>query len=219
MKKPMMIGAGVVLVAAAAGTAVLSKHSTGPSTVVVSNDTMGDTTVFLAFGADSAVLPVGPEWAFCPSPARLTCSFPLKAKATQILPLGGKFLNATMSFGGPVGCGTTKAEMNLNNPKWYDVTDVSLVDGFSNEVTMEITDATGSHTLGPPNGAQGNEKVFGLYPLGCDICVARQNPPCGMKPGRDGCKSGSQFKPDVPCQYQGPTMSGGSSVTVHYRGT
>ncbi len=216
MKKPLAIGVGMVVLAAAAGTAVLSKHSVSPSTVIVTNDTMEDTTVFVAFGADSVVLPA--DWSFCKSTAGLTCSFSLQKKSTQPLPIGSKYLNATMSFGAPVGCNTTKAEMNVNNPKWYDVTDVSLVDGFSNIISMEISDSIGGHELGPPNGAQGNEKVFGVFPLGCDICTARQHPPCGIKPGPEGCKAGTQYKPDVPCQYQGPTMSGGSNIAVHYRG-
>ncbi len=216
MKKPMIIGAGMVLLAAAAGTALLSKHSANPSTVMVTNDTMEDTTVFVAFGADSVVLPT--NWSFCKSTAKLNCSFVLQKKSTQPLTLDAGYLNATLSFGAPVGCGTTKAEMNVNNPKWYDVTDVSLVDGFSNVISMEISDSSGAHELGPPNGSTGNEKVFGLYPLGCDICTARQHPPCGIKPGPEGCKAGTQYKPDVPCQYQGPTMSGGSNIAVHYRG-
>ena len=128
--------------------------------------------------------------------------------------LGGKYLNATIGFGGTVMCGTTKAELNLNNPKWYDVADVSLVDGFSTKIEISVKGRDGLKKLGPPLGKEGNEKVFGLFPLGCDICTARQSPPCGMKPGKDGCKSGTQYKPDVPCQYQGPVMGGGSAYKV-----
>jgi hypothetical protein len=35
-----------------------------------------------------------------------------------------------------------------------------------------------------------------------------------MTPGTDGCKSGTQYKPDVPCQHQGATMGGGAFVSV-----
>ena len=68
--------------------------------------------------------------------------------------------------------------------------------------------------LGPPVGPTGNEKVFGVFPFGCDICVARHSPPCGIKPGKEGCKTGSQYKPDVPCQYQGTVLGGGTAVTI-----
>jgi hypothetical protein len=179
------------------------------STVAVKNDTDGDTIVYVAFGANSVVLPA--SWSFCAASSNLTCSFKLAAHATQDMPLAGQFLNATMAFGAGVGCGSTKAEMTVNNPAWYDVLDVSLVDGFSNKVSISIDGGT---TLGPPVGRDENEKVFGLFPYGCDICVARQAPPCGIPVGKAGCKGGTQYKPDVPCQYQGPTMGGGSKIVV-----
>ena len=84
-------------------------------------------------------------------------------------------------------------------------------------VSIDITDVVGdagTTTLGPPKGMLGNSKLLGVFPLGCDICVARQSPPCGMKPGTDGCKGGTQSNPDVPCQFQGATKSGGSKIRV-----
>jgi hypothetical protein len=190
--------------------------ASSPSTVVVFNDAPDDTIVSIAFGSTSIVTG---GWAFC-NDGGSGCVFPLKARAKQALPLNGQYFNATIAFGAPtVGCGSTKAEININNPKWYDITDVSLVDGYSNGIVIEVTDASGLTKLGPPVGRTGNEKVFGLYPLGCDICVARDQPSCGMSKGKDGCKTGTQYNPDVPCQYQGPTMSGGSSIVVKHVGT
>jgi hypothetical protein len=180
----------------------------GSSTLSIQNDTNADTVVYVAFGANSAVLPA--SWAFCAATSNLTCNFPLPAHGQKDLPLGGQFLNVTMAFGAAVGCGSTKAEMTLNNPAWYDVADVSLVDGYSNRIAIDV----GGTKLGPPLGRDGNEKVFGLFPYGCDICVSRQAPPCGIAPGGTGCKAGSQYAPDVPCQYQGPIMGGGSVVKV-----
>jgi hypothetical protein len=182
------------------------------STVAVVNTTVDPVVVYFAFGADSVVLPAA--WPFCTSSARLTCQFTLPGHGTQPLPLGGKYLNTTFAFDARVSCGSTKAELNINNPKWYDIADVSLVDGYSNKISITV----GAATLGPPVGAAGNEKVLGVFPLGCDICTARQNPPCGMKPGTDGCKTGTQYKPDVPCQYQGSKMGGGSEIIVSYLG-
>jgi hypothetical protein len=182
-----------------------------PTTLTVQNNTDSATVVNFAFGADSVVLPTA--WPACTATAPLNCNMTVAAHSGAALPVGG-YLNATLAFGGAVGCGSTKAELNMNNPKWYNVLDISLVDGYSNKVSI----TSDGKTLGPPLGAQGNEKVFGLYPLGCDICTARQNPPCGMSPGGHGCKGGTQYKPDVPCQYQGPKMGGGSNVVVSLEG-
>lgn len=175
------------------------------SSLTVTNGTTSDDVVYIAFGADSAIT----SWPACPTTGYLNCSFPLAAGQSQVFPLSG-YLNATMAFNSAVGCGVTKAELNVNNPNWYDVVDVSLVDGYSNNISITLD----GKTLGPPVGMTGNESVYGVYPLGCDICVARQNPPCGIPMGTDGCKTGGQYDPTVPCQYQGPTKGSGSSVTV-----
>ena len=188
--------------------------SAGSSTLAVFNATAKAATVFVAFGSDSVVLPA--SWAFCTPTAALNCSFPLPAGATQTLDLGGGgYLNASFSFDLPVGCGSSKSELNLNNPKWYDTADLSLVDGYNHDLSATL----GTQQLGPILSADGNAKVLGVFPLGCDICVARQAPPCGLPPspvpGTAGCKSGSdQYHPDVPCQVQGLVMGGGSPVLL-----
>jgi hypothetical protein len=185
--------------------------------VAVKNEA-SDAAVYVAFGADSSVGPS--DWSFCSATSDLTCSFPLSGGANQPLPTGGAYLNATLTFDAPVGCGTTKAEINVNNPKWYDTFDVSLVDGYSNKVKIVATALDGtSTTLGPPNGDTGNASVFGVYPYGCDICVARQNPPCGIPVGTDGCKAGTQDDPDVACQFQGAAKGGGGSVEIVFLGS
>lgn len=185
--------------------------------------TAGDPTVFnatgktvmvnVAFSSSSTVLPTG--WSFCQGDASagLSCTFSLAPGASQALFTGGSYLNATLAFDGQVTCGTTQVELNVNDPSWYDTVDISLVNGFSNKVSV-IVDGV---MLGPVLSASGNEKVYGVYPLGCDLCTARSaSTPCGMTPGSDGCKSGSQYKPDVPCQHQGAKMGGGSKVLVTY---
>ena len=191
------------------GAIVPGKAATSASTLAVANDTDRPVFVFVSFGANSVVLPASTGWSFCKATAALNCSFGLGPKNKLEMPLGGKYLNATFSFEKPVGCETTKAEININNPQWYDVVDISLVDGWNKIVSIDGA----SKPIGPVL-ATGNEKAFGVYPNGCDICVARQSPPCGMKPGKDGCKGGTQYAPDVPCQYQGPTMGGGGAYTV-----
>lgn len=198
---------------AASAQPASSQAAAAASTLVVRNATDAVTTVYIAFGSDSYATARFWPW-LCQFPQQVfQCSFQLQAHHEQELPLDGKHLNATLAFGGPVGCGTTKAELNVNNPKWYDVADVSLVDGYSNDVRIDV----GGATLGPPLSEALDEKVFGLYPIGCDVCVARQNPPCGTgAPGSViGCKDGpDQYHPDVPCQWQGSVIGGGSRVEV-----
>jgi hypothetical protein len=192
------------------GDVTLADASDGASeatTVDLENRTHDAVTVFVAFGADSAILP--PNWPFCVSSSNLNCSFQVAGDKTFHLPLAGNYTNATFAFGGTVSCGNTKSEINVNNPRWYDTVDVSLVDGFSNAVAIEYKDPDSSVMLGPVRRSEGNERALGVFPLGCDICVARQNPPCGMTPGKTGCKTGpDQYHPDVACQYQGKTMTG-----------
>lgn len=175
----------------------------------VSNTTTSSTTVYVAFGSDSVI--TADDWDFC-SGSGLNCNFDLAASASKPLPNpDGKYVNATFSFGEPVGCGSTKAEVNINNPSWYDILDVSMVDGYNKKIKIDATPKKGSViTMGPPKGQTGNESVYGLFPYGCDICVERQDPPCGIPKGKVGCKEGTQNDPKVPCQYQGPTKGGGN---------
>jgi len=185
--------------------------------VTVQNERSVATTVYVAFGAGSKVNAA--SWSFC-SGSGLTCSFDLTPKNTagsaRLLPnASADYLNATFSFDAAVGCGVTKAEVDVNNPSWYDTLDVSLVDGYSDNVQIYAAPSGGGPaTLGPPVGATGNEKVYGVFPVGCDICVERQNPPCGIAKGKTGCKTGTQYDPDVPCQWQGPVKGGGGTVTI-----
>ena len=178
-------------------------HLPAPSTLAVSNDTSADTTVYVAFGSDSVVLPG--NWP-CVAQGALKCSFPLKARSVMILPLNGSYLNGTFSFGGEVTCNTTKAELNVNNPKWQDIADISLVDGFNAPIAVDV----GGRTLAV-SAVTGNETNYGVYPNGCDICVARQKPPCGMSPGVVGCHAANDMgQPVVPCQWQGAVKGGGN---------
>lgn len=182
-------------------------NSAGGTELSVHNSTSSMSTVFVSFGSDSVI--TADDWGFCEGD-RLSCSFPLGPKAHRNLPLGGSYGNLTIAFDGPVGCGSTKAEFNLNNPSWYDQADVSLVDGYSNNIKIDLGSPGGTVTsLGPIQGAGGNEGLFGVFPYGCDVCVARENPPCGISKGTDGCKAGDQYDPDPPCQWQGSKKGGG----------
>ena len=180
-----------------------------------SNERSVPVTVYVSFGSDSAV--TAEDWDFCDGEG-LTCEFTLRGNAVKKLPLKQEYINATFSVNQPVGCGVTKAEVNLNNDSWYDTMDVSLVDGFSDRLQI-VYRATGENPIeiGLPNGKSGNERVLGLFPLGCDVCVDRQNPPCGIPKGGSGCKAGTQYDPHPPCQYQGKTIGGGGSVEIQLK--
>ena len=183
-----------------------ARSEASASTFSVENSTDATTVVYLSFGADSVLK--ADDIRLCKTKSgSLNCNFPL-VSSSKISQRINKYLNVTVSFGSQ-GCGATKAELNMNNPKWYDTYDVSLVDGYTNKVAITLDKAGSKTLLGPPLGKDGNEKVFGLFPYGCDICVSRQKPPCGISPGSSGCKTGSQYKPDVICQFQGSTMGGG----------
>lgn len=189
-------------------------HGAG-TRVKVTNTTAASTVVYVSFGADSVIKAA--DWAaFCTATGLLDCHFTLEHGSRDLPNPKGAYLNLTVSFDG-FGCGATKAEANVNNPKWFDVLDVSLVDGYSNNITMTYTPPgadAGTVTLGPPVGKDGNEQVFGVFPYGCDLCVERQNPPCGIAKGTAGCKAGTQYDPKPPCQYQGAVKGGGGVVEI-----
>ncbi|MBA7688424.1 hypothetical protein ES703_96904 [subsurface metagenome] len=170
-------------------------------TVTITNQQGSSATVNINFAADSEI--TSKDLGFCQG-SDLNCSFTLDAKASKTIPNPDyKYLNFTLAFNAPVGCGSTKTEVTVNNPKWYDTMDVSVVDGFNEKIQIN---ANGTQ-LGPPNGKLGNQKVFGVYPYGCDGCASVLNPPCGDA-GQGECKGGTQYNPDVKCHYQMNQNSG-----------
>ena len=189
-----------------------SALSGGTATLTVKNDTKADAVLYVAFGADSEFTPA--DWPSCTQTSALNCTLALKAKSSHEAPLAGQYANLTMAFNAAPGCGSTKAEANLNNPSWYDTTDISLVDGFNEQVMMTVTDSTGEKKLGPVIGAEGNEDNFGVFPLGCDGCALRIDPPCGQSAGGPGCHGGTQYDPKPVCQYQSGAKGGSSAVVV-----
>ena len=205
-KKHLAVGAAAVgLVGGALALGVNSGSGGTGSEVVIENKTTKATHVYVSFGADSVVQ--AKDWEkFCTVRAPLNCDFEMNPLSSQLVPGRGKYLNATISYDGQ-GCGATKAEVNVSNPKWYNILDVSLVDGYSNKVKITNTELSGKVTvIGPPAGQTGNENIMGVFPYGCDICVAQQHPPCGIVPGGPGCHSGTQYAPVPVCQWQGPKM-------------
>ncbi len=202
------------------------------TTLEIENKSGASVQVYVAFGSRSIISPMAPDWEFCKQgDAAPVCSFLLGPDVTRVLPLAGMYFNATISFGGPVACGTTKAEFDLNSLTWYDTMDLSLVDGFNAGLGIEVRGPAGFGAASPEGGAglvtlgpvlheRGNERAFGVFPLACDVCVERRGPPCGYKRGPSPeCKKGKQDDPDVICQYQGTAMNGAdTAVKLVYLG-
>jgi hypothetical protein len=181
--------------------------------VTISNLKDAAAVVNVSVGSDSVVQPSA--WTFCGVDAGLTCSFTLAASAVREMSTGGKYLNASIAFNGPVGCGSTIAEFTANNPNGFGTADVSLVNGWSNNVRIYVD----GHTLGPSYWNSGPSS-YGVFPAFCDVCVAEQSPPCGKSPngcttpGSCGCKTGTQYNPTVPCQVTYQQADAGSLVNV-----
>ena len=170
-------------------------------TVRLTNQQNAPAEVYINFAADSVLK--SSDLPFCKATGPLNCQFTLAAHASQAFPNpGNKYLNMALAFNAPVNCGSTKAEVIANNPTWYDILDVSVVDGFNEKIQINVTSTGGqAPQLEPPVGKLGNQKVFGVFPYGCTICAGIKNAPCGDA-GAGECKTGSESKPDVPCQYQ-----------------
>jgi hypothetical protein len=176
--------------------------------VILVNNTSGAVTVYISFGADSAIksntLP-----GFCVDDdpkLHLKCHLSLSPGALEIPNPSFLYLNIAVTFNGEVGCGTTKAELTANHPSWYDNMDVSEVDGFSNKVELNaISVNIGTQKLGPARGLTGNKQLLGVYPYKCTICTDLGSPePCPKLPpgNKQECKLGTENNPQPPCHYQ-----------------
>jgi hypothetical protein len=195
----MMAGAGCSRCQPGGRDAGAPEGAPSWNSAVVSNLTPSPVTAYISFGADSVVR----SFPFCGDSGG--CSFPLAPGSSQPLPTGGAYLNATISFQAAPGCNVSLGEINLGNPSWTeDTANISLVNGWNDDIEIAVTSSDGGVLLlGPTLGPTGNASVFGVYPNGCDICVARQSPPCGIVPCSGpscGCKAGTQYNPAVPCQ-------------------
>ncbi len=218
-KKHLIIGGPLAVAAAAAVYLGASQQAPAPMAsgigdeIIIANETDSSAQVWVSFGSDSTVKAEG--WkSFCSVTAPLNCIFVLPAHGKQPAGHRGEYTNVTISYN-TQGCGATKAELNVANPKWYNTLDVSLVDGYSNKLKITSREPSGQETvLGPPAGKEGNEKIVGVFPYGCDICTGREHPPCGIPAGGPGCHAGTQFKPEPVCQWQGPAMGPGNNSII-----
>jgi hypothetical protein len=190
----------VALVLALQGTGEAQTEAKNKQ-VRITNQQSAPARVYINFAPDSVLKPT--DLPFCEVTGPLNCQFTLAANSSQDIPNPqAKYLNMALSFKAPVTCGSTKAEVLVNNPKWFDVLDVSVVDGFNEKIQMNLTPTSGKVTqLGPPVGKLGNQKVFGVFPYACTICAGIKDAPCGDA-GKGECKLGTESKPDVLCQYQ-----------------
>src|SRR5215470_17934955 len=193
MKASGRLGLCVLSLLLVLSTSAAAQTEAKSKTVQLTNQQNTPAEVYINFAPDSVLKPSDLPY----------CKVTLAAHASQEVPNpGNKYLNMAVAFNAPVSCGSTKAEVVANNPNWYDVLDVSVVDGFNEKIQMNVTPTGGNVTqLGPPVGKLGNQKIFGVFPYGCTICAGIKNAPCGDA-GAGECKTGSESKPDVLCQYQ-----------------
>jgi hypothetical protein len=172
-------------------------------TISLVNKQSSQAEVNINFGADSE-LNASDLAGFCDSTSiPLNCHLTLAGNSSKEIPNPNfKYVNLALAFNSPVTCGATKAEIIANNRKWFDIMDVSVVDGFNNQIEIRAT-PSGQATviLGPPTGLSGNQTLFGVYPFACTQCAAILNPPCGSN-GAGECHAGTESNPNPPCQYQ-----------------
>jgi hypothetical protein len=200
---------GALLVLMLAGGAQAQNPCLAPKnkTVTITNTQGQPATIFINFGADSAIN-ANDLGSLCGKPnSPLNCQFQLGPNGSQQIPNPQmKYINMTLAFNAPITCGTTKAEMTVNNPNFCDVFDVSVVDGFNERMQITVDERPVGQlvTLGPPLGLTKNQNVFGVFPYGCDRCAANVSPPpaCGPYPGNSACHAGTEFNPIPVCQYQ-----------------
>jgi hypothetical protein len=175
-------------------------------TVLLENDQSSPADVYINFAADSQ-LNVNGLAGFCDGQSipPLNCHLTLAPNSKEQLPNPDfKYVNMAVAFNHTVSCGATKAEVIANNPAWYDIMDVSVVDGFNNKVEIKADPGPKGgpiQVIGPPAGQSGNQLLFGVFPFACTICAGILNPPCGSN-GTAECHAGSESNPSPPCQYQ-----------------
>jgi hypothetical protein len=131
--------------------------------------------VFINFASNS-VINVTNLGGFCDSQSigSLNCHHTLAANKSEDLPNPDfKYVNLALAFNHVVDCGATKAEVIANNPDWYDIMDVSVVDGFNNKIEIDAAEHGKMPVkLGPPAGMTGNQQLFGVFPFACTQCAA-----------------------------------------------
>ena len=206
---PRKLGAGGAFVLLLVGQIATAEAQADDSctvkkdkTVTIINNQSAPATVFINFGAESALN--SKDLSFCQQQPALNCQFRLGAKQSQeITNPQKKKLVMSLAFNKPVTCGSTKAEITVNNPDFCDNADVSVVDGFNERIQIKVDTPPNIVLLGPPKGLLGNQQVFGVFPYGCDRCAASVSPQraCGPYPPNQ-CHAGTEHRPDPVCQWQ-----------------
>ena len=188
----------------------------GNQTITIYNMTQNTITLYMVFqtGSGGYTLPDSfPGWTLTSNPLMITTSMapssPTQNPPPNPIPLVVNFpcttqympINITADGLPQTGCSVTQFELNLcagGGPTYQDTIDISLVNGFN--YPGEIKPDSGNPIMvccPTPNSTNP-----GVFPYGCDICTAQS--PNGGSPcptTNPDCKSGTQYNPDVPCQY------------------
>ena len=189
--------------------------------VIVKNMTNAIAQVNINFGADSKINKsnLGQLCNQRATTSNLNCGFDLGPKESKEIPNPSfQMMDFSLAFNKLIGCGSTKAELAVNMPG-QDAFDVSVVDGFNEKIAMIFDNGQKQVKLGPPCGVTGNEKGYGVFPYGCDICAGRLSPQkaCGpYPPGNTGCKTGTETNPGIICQYNfKPYGEDNGTITIY----
>jgi hypothetical protein len=119
-------------------------------TVCLTNQQGAPAEVYINFAADSVLTPT--DLPFCKVTGPLHCQFTLAAHSAQDFPNpGAKYLNMALAFNAPVNYGSTKAEVIANNPKWYDILDVTGT-GECKRGSESKPDVPCQYQMNEPNG-------------------------------------------------------------------
>jgi len=175
--------------------------------------TSGDTNCTVTINATICSFPIAKDD---------TCTLPLKSGCLSDIKLAFNSEYVTNPCGDTPGTGPSVAEIVIGGGNCSkkpgcdtppcDCADISLVQGYTlPNISMILSD--GPTTLGPTVGATGNQKVFGVYPVGCTNCLNRGGCPCGIdcKETSQCHQGGTPSDPDIPCQASQPT---GGTITI-----
>jgi len=139
------IGVWLIALMLAMAVSAAGEAADKNKTVRITNRQGTQAQVYINFAADSVLKPA--DVPFCKVTGQLNCEFTLAANSSRDIPNPqAKYLNMALAFNAQVTCGSTKAEVLVNNPNWFDILDVSVVDGFNEKIQVNLTPTNGSTT-------------------------------------------------------------------------
>jgi len=201
----------------------VSSAAAAQTTLKVHNAASHPVDVWVTVGAVAGCAKIADFPFITPAANKMQGSFTLGAGDSQAFPTDKGCLNGNISFGSaPQNCptptapqGMNLAEFNLNQgTETIDISDVAGVNAF---IEFQMNGGGAWGTAGHANMTSfSNEDIGqnvgrpGVYPYGCDVCTARQNPP--------SCTTGKTCQIEAICNVQRTPGTEGGTVTVVFNG-